>query len=195
MKRLSTLFLLGAFAAAGSAAATGPNAVLAPASGPQSLTDFKSGVMPVYVQVNSKGQVTRVSPSIQLSPRYDRLLKENIRELITGPAKRHNKGVSSSVVLNMVLKTTPRTDGSYDAQFAYLSSKPVPEGLSHWAWTDGHQLALVRDVDTFQSRHWNTENERNRMSTQPTYWDRSSTASARSPSSTSSRAQGSSKGR
>ena len=196
MKRLSILFLFGALAVAGSAAATGPYSAVAPATGPQSLNDFKSGVLPVYVQVNSSGKVTRVSSAIQLSPHYDRLLRENIRELITGPAMRHNKGVSSSVVLNMVLKTTPRTDGSYDAQFAYLSSKPVPAGLSHWAWTDGHELALVRDADTFQSRHWNTDNERNRMSTQPTYYsDRSSTKSARSTSSTASPTQGSSKGR
>lgn len=191
MKRLSTLSLLGAMTVAGNAAATGPH----------SLNDFKFGLLPVYVQVNASGRVTRVSPSVELSPHYDRLLRANIKELITGPATRHSKGVSSAFVINMALKTTPRSDGSYDAQFAYVSAKPVPFGLSHWARIDGHQLTLVRDADNFGSQHWNDNRGGRGMINRSSYGNhsgRSSPPSAPTASSTSARssnARGASKGR
>jgi hypothetical protein len=188
MNRLSAIFLLGALTAAGRAAATGPH----------SLNDFKFGLVPVYVQVNANGKVTRVLPSVELSPRYDRLLRANISELIAGPAKRNSKGVSSALVINMALKTTPRTDGTYDAQFAYVSAKPVPYGLSHWVRTDGHALALVRDADTFRSQHWDSDRNQNRLINRSSYSGnagQSSAPSTRSASSTSSQAQGASKGR
>ena len=148
MKRLSTLFLFGALTATGSAAATGSF----------SLNQFHSGVLPVLVQVNAKGKVTRVSPSTSLAPRYDRLLRANIHELITGPAMDHSRAVSSQFVMNVTLKTTPRSDGSYDAQFAYVSTKPLPSGPLHWVTIDGHRLALARDGDMFRpidhARYW-----------------------------------------
>lgn len=141
MKRLSTVVLLGAMAATGSAAATGSF----------SLNQFNSGVLPVLVQVNAHGKVTRVSSSTQLAPRIERLLRKNIQELITGPAKNHNRQVSSQFVMNVTLKTAPRPDGSYDAQFVYVSANPIPAGPMHWVSIDGHRLALARDGDMFRS--------------------------------------------
>jgi hypothetical protein len=188
MKRLSTLFLFGALTAAGSAAATGPH----------SMNDFKRGVMPVYVQVNANGKVTRVSPSVELSPRYDRLLRTNLSELITGPAMRHNKGVSSSFVINMALKTTQRSDGSYDAQFAYVSAKPVPFGALHWVRTDGTQLALVRDGESFRQNHWNDNRMDDRQVNRSSYEGHAGqppTAAASRASSTPLTSQEASKGR
>jgi hypothetical protein len=143
MKRIPALILLGSLAAAGGAAATGS----------RSLNQFKSSVMPVLVQVNAKGKVTRVSPSIHLSPRYHRLLRNNIEELVTGPAREKNKAVSSQFVMNVTLKTTPRPDGSYDVQFGYVSTKPVPSGPMHWVAIDGHRLALAGESDTFRMRN------------------------------------------
>ncbi len=142
MKSLSILFLFGALTAAGSVAATGSF----------SLNQFHSGVLPVLVQVNAKGKVTRVSPSTALAPRYHRLLRENIEELVAGPAMEHNRAVSSQFVMNVTLKTTPRADGSFDAQFAYVSTNSVPSGPMHWVAIDGHRLALARDGDMFRTR-------------------------------------------
>ncbi|MDQ6646224.1 MAG: hypothetical protein M3Y93_03185 [Pseudomonadota bacterium] len=189
MKRLSTMVLLGALTATGSAAATGSF----------SLNQFNSGVMPVLVQVNAHGKVTRVSPSTQLAPRYERLLRKNIQELVTGPARNHDKQVSSQFVMNVTLKTAPRADGSYDAQFAYVSAEPVPAGPMHWVSFDGHRLALARDGDMFrpmdhaqysrsdhQSYPSHYENERSAPATQPT---------SRSIPSPSPNAQSSSRGR
>ena len=139
MKRLSTFLLLGAMTATGTAAATGSF----------SLNEFKPGVMPVLVAVDAHGNVTRVSPSTHLAPRYQRLLRENIQELVTGPATKRNKAVSSQFVLNMTMKASPRSDGSYDAHFAYVSVKPVPSGPMHWVNVDGHRLALAHDSDRF----------------------------------------------
>lgn len=142
MKAFSTLFLVSALTAAGAATATGSF----------SLNQFHSGVLPVLVQVNAKGKVVRVSPSTTLAPRYHRLLRQNIEELVAGPAMEHNRAVSSQFVLNVTLKTTPRTDGSYDAQFAYVSTKSVPSGPMHWVAIDGHRLALARDGDMFRPK-------------------------------------------
>ena len=189
MKRLSVLVLIGALTAVGSAAATGSF----------SLNEFKSGVMPVLVQVNALGRVTRLSSSTQLSPRYQRLLRENIGELVTGPAKERNKAVSSQFVLNVTLKTTPRTDGSYDAQFVYVSIKPLPFGPMHWVSIDGHQLALARDGDMYRSRD-NFDHSRSYRQSYPSQYQNQRSApasmpSTRSASPTSSNAGGTSRGR
>ncbi len=145
MKRISALILLGSLAAAGGAAATGS----------QSLNESQSGVMPVLVQVNANGKVTRVSPATALAPRYQRLLRHNIEALVSGPAMNRHKAVSRQVVMNVALKTTPRPDGSYDAHFAYVSMSALPSMPMHWraAAIDGHGLALARHDDSFEAKH------------------------------------------
>ena len=200
MKLLSTLALVGALTAAGSAAAAaGPHSLEAAATGPHSLTEFKPGVLSVLVKVDARGKVTQVSPSNQLTPRYQRLLRENIEELVTGPAKERNKAVSSQFVLNMALKATPRTDGSYDARFTYVSIKPVPFGPMHWINTDGHQLALARDGEMFRSRDHLDYSRRFPQSYPSQYQNQRSTPSpipsTRSATPISSNARGSSQGR
>ncbi|MEP7185269.1 MAG: hypothetical protein ABI767_05460 [Rhodanobacter sp.] len=189
MKLLSTMVLLGAMTATGSAAATGSF----------SLNQFNSGVMPVLVQVNARGKVTRVSPSTQLAPRYERLLRKNIEELVTGPARNRNRQVSSQFVMNVTLKTTPRADGSYDAQFAYVSAKPVPAGPMHWVSIDGHRLALARDGDMFRPRD-HAPYSRSYHQSYPSHYENQRSAPATMPTSRSmpspsSNARGASRGR
>lgn len=132
MKRLLSLVVLGTFAAGCSATATDS----------PSLNHFKSRVMPVLVQVNAHGKVTRVSPSSTLTPSISRLLRKNIEEIVSGPAMEHQQPVSSQFVMNVVLNTTPQAGGGYYAQFAYVSAVPAPAGPQHWVNIDGHQLAL-----------------------------------------------------
>jgi hypothetical protein len=67
--------------------------------------------MPVLVQMNANGKVTRVSPATALTPRYQRLLRHNIEALAAGPAMNCHKALSSQFVMNVALKTTPRPDG------------------------------------------------------------------------------------
>lgn len=133
MKQLCVLTLLGL-------AIAGSSAVMATS---QSLNEFTPKVLPVLVQVNSHGKVTAVSPSIELSPQFDRLLRQTVAELITRPANDHGHPVASQFVMNLALRTSPRPDGTYDARFAYVSTSPVPSGSWYWVHVDGHRLALM----------------------------------------------------
>ncbi len=125
---LSTLLSLGASAALGES---------------MSLTHFTPRFMPVLVQVNAMGKVTNVSPSVELTPQLDRLLRRNLDELISGPATYKGKAIASQFVINLTLNATAQEQGNYAAQFAYLSSSPVPNGSWYWVHVDGHRLALA----------------------------------------------------
>ena len=121
-----------------------------------SLNSFPTHVLPVLVQVNTHGKVTDVSPAVELTPHYQRLLRSTLDEMISRPASDHGKPVASQFVINLGLQAKPRDDGKYDVSFFYVAAQPVPAG--HWIWQheDGHRLALVnRDEirDRFD-RHW-----------------------------------------
>lgn len=129
-----TLVLAGALAlAAGKAGADS-----------MSLNGFRDRVLPVLVKVDRHGKVTRVSSSVELTPSFDRLLRQTLDQWITGPAMDHGKPMSSQFVMKLGMQATARTDGAYDTGFVYLSSSPVPAGEWVWQHEDGHRLALVR---------------------------------------------------
>lgn len=132
MKQYRPLILLGLLVAAAPVVAADS----------MSINHFTPKVLPVLVQVDSHGRVTDVSPSVELAPRYDRLLRQALDEMITQPAKDHGRPMSSQFVMNLALRTTPRADGRYDAKFVYVSTSPVPAGSWYWVHMDGHRLAL-----------------------------------------------------
>jgi len=115
----------------------------AAASDSMSLNRFKSHVLPVLVQVDSRGQITDVSSSTQLSPSFDRLLRSSLDQMINAPAMDHGRPVASQFVINLALDVKPQSDGKYEAKFAYVSASPVPLGSWYWSHEDGHRLALV----------------------------------------------------
>lgn len=133
MKRMHTIAMAGLLAA-GASTATATSL---------SLNEFTPGIMPVLVQVNARGHVTDVSPSQNLTPKLSRLLRQNIDELISKPATDHGHAVNSQFVINLALQASPLEDGNYSAQFAYVSSSPVPNGSWYWVKVDGHRLALA----------------------------------------------------
>lgn len=134
MKPLHCIALGAALAAiAGSALAAGTG----------SLNEFPSKILPVLVHVNAQGKVTDASPAIRLPPALNRMLLANLSERITGPAIVHGKPVPSQFVMNLALVTTPRPGGDFDANFAYVSTSPVPPGSWYWVHIDGHRLALA----------------------------------------------------
>lgn len=140
MKRYGTLLLLGTLCAGQAAMAT-----------QMSINQFTPRVMPVLVQVDRHGKVTDVSPSVELAPRYDRLLRTTLDQMITRPANDHGRAVASQFVINLGLQTSPRPDGNYDARFVYVSTSPVPPGSWYWVHIDGHRLAL-RNRNEFTPR-------------------------------------------
>lgn len=166
MKRFQTILFLGMLS-------VGANAAMADS---QSLNSFPSRVLPVLVQVNSHGQVTDASPATELSPALNRLLRKNLDELISKPATdKHGRPMSSQFVINVALQASPRQEGDYDAQFAYVSSSPVPSGSWYWVHIDGHRLALasrnsfdrVERSDFHYNREMNPEVNYSRTPTSP----------------------------
>lgn len=114
-------------------------------AGSGGLSEFPSHVLPVLVQVDAKGNITGISPSERLSPRIEKLLRANVREMVQGPAiDKDGRSTTSLQVLNLGLVKSPRPDGSFDVSFAYVSATPVPAGSWYWVHTDGRQLALAR---------------------------------------------------
>jgi len=121
------------------------------ASGPgiardsMSANAFRNHALPVLVRVDSAGKVTSVLPSVQLSPRADRLLRANLDQMITQPAKYKGRAVNSQFVIQLALVTQPKDDNTYLAHFEYVSVMPVPSGSWYWVHINGHRLALAED--------------------------------------------------
>jgi hypothetical protein len=151
MKALFPLALFGMLAA-GSGGATANS---------KSLNEFKPGIMPVLVQVNAQGKVTDASPPTQLSPQLNRLLRQNLAEMVSKPATdSHGHPIASQVNNNVALHTTPRAEGDYDANFAYVSTKPVPNGSWYWVHVDGHRLALANRDNRWNRRIFDVDHYR-----------------------------------
>lgn len=134
MKRLHVVALFGFLSVASSAAMASSSGALSP---------FKPRVLPVLVHVDTQGKITDISPAIELSPQAKRLLAKNLDEMINKPAFNHGKPVSSQFVVNLAVQATPREEGDYDAQFAYVSTAPVPSGSWHWVDIEGRRFALA----------------------------------------------------
>jgi hypothetical protein len=135
MKRSHVVVLVGALSVMGGAA------MASTSSG--SLTPFKQRVLPVLVQVNASGKVTSASPAISLEPQMNRLLTQNLNEMITRPAESKGRPIASQFILNLQLEATKRPDGNYDAHFVSVSTQPVPAGNWHWVDIEGRMWALA----------------------------------------------------
>ncbi len=160
MKYLSMLLVSGMLALAA-------NSALAESA---SLTEFTPRIFPVLVHVNAKGKVTEVSPSSRLAPKVERLLRQNLDELISKPATDHGRPVASQFVINLALQATPRDEGDYFAQFTYVSSAPVPPGSWYWVKIDGYRLALANANDrSYRNRTGNGYRQVDRGYNYPSY--------------------------
>jgi hypothetical protein len=137
MKRFSGMMLAGVLTVGGGAAMA--------ANG--SLNEFRARILPVLVHVNASGGITEVSPATHLTPQMNRLLRQNLDEMIAKPATEHGRPISSQVIINLALQATPRSEGDYLARFVYVSSSPVPAGSWYWVHIDGHRLALANRND------------------------------------------------
>lgn len=116
-----------------------------------SLVSFKPAVMPVVVQVNTEGKVTSILPAMHLSREYRQLLVKQLDAWIVKPVFVKGHPVASRFIIEVGMRTQPRTDGKYNASFVYVRSLPIPYGGPvHWNVIDGGlRLALVPNVLMF----------------------------------------------
>lgn len=153
----------------------------APAYADGSLSGFSQKTVPVLVKVNSHGKVTSISPALELRPDFERLIRQSVQEMITGPAKYRGRPISSQLVMFMIPETTARTDGQYDVRFTSVKNQPVPPGMWYWLNDNGHRLALVNRSDRL-GRSGHVRDSRYGDYSAPTPSTYSSTASQSSPS-------------
>ena len=132
------------FVLGGIACALLVGAPLAIAGSSASLNQFKHHTLPVLVSVDSHGVVTDMTPAYTLQPRMRKLLETTLDQVITGPAKRDGKAVSSQSVIQFAVNPVEQADGQYKVQLAYVKAMPVPHGPWFWNHIDGHRLALQR---------------------------------------------------
>jgi len=110
-----------------------------------SSTSFPAHAIPVLVQVSSQGKVVNATPAVTLEPHIDRLLRANLDEMITAPARdKHGKPIGSQFVANMALQAEPDAAGNIHGRFVSNSVAPVPPGDWYWVHGDGDRLALAR---------------------------------------------------
>lgn len=118
-----------------------------------SLTHFTPRVEPVLMQVDAQGKITSASPAYALPPKMDRLLRENLAEMIRKPATdKHGKPIASQFVMNVALQAIPNDAGTYDTSFRYVSAQPIPMGSWLWSHQDGHRLALVSQDSLYRGQ-------------------------------------------
>ncbi|GLQ92791.1 hypothetical protein [Dyella acidisoli] len=159
-----------------------------------SVNTMDSRVLPVFVQVNSEGEVTRILPAEQLTPKFNRMLDEAIRSWIKKPAMVNGHAVNSSMIMRVSLNVQPRSDGNYDLFYHYISTTatPMASASSYWKWTNNN-LALVTDSDELRDhRH---DIERRASDAYPATYDRGSLARMASQTSAGSRASSNSSSR
>ena len=99
--------------------------------------------LPVLIKVNAKGKVTDVTPAFKVRPSFQRLLGDTIRKMITKPAMKKGKAVSSQLVITLAVLTSKGADGKNATTLKYLTAKPLPPGAWTWARDAQGRLALT----------------------------------------------------
>lgn len=107
----------------------------------------ENGVMPVLVSIDKTGTVQKIQATEQLKPAYARLLRKNIQEMITAPAKDGERYVDSQVVMRVRLIADPASGGDYTAHYVAADSTPTMVPLGAWSWSIvGGRYSLVQNI-------------------------------------------------
>jgi hypothetical protein len=112
---------------------------------PQDGNRAVNRVIPVLLNINTKGKVTEVNPGYRLRPNFKQFLNGQLKKIAVKPAMEKGKPVSRQYLLMLALKAAPREGDNYSVNLKLLSSKALPIGLGPWHWVhgDGHHLALA----------------------------------------------------
>lgn len=98
--------------------------------------DGDQKMVPVFVQVDNTGKVTRIEPPMSLRPSMEKALEQTVKTMIHKPAVKNGKPVSSQFVLYLALVPDEQANDEY--RFSYLSAQPVPSGTYHWVNMSPH---------------------------------------------------------
>lgn len=102
-------------------------------------------MVPVLVNVDTQGNVTRAEPGIKLRPNIEQMVRQTLDTIINKPAMKDGHPVSSQFIANLAIDEVPQGDGTYSLKCSYVSSKPVPAGHWHWVHQQSGKLALSPD--------------------------------------------------
>lgn len=103
----------------------------------------QSRTLPVLVKVDTKGKVTEVSPAYRVRPSFQRLLRNTISKMITKPAMKKGKAVTSQLVITLAVLTSKDANGNAESTLKYLAAKPLPPGAWSWGHDAQGRLALT----------------------------------------------------
>jgi hypothetical protein len=123
-------------------------ACAAVSASPTDSNPAPSRAIPVVVHVNDQGRVTSATPAYRVRPAVLRAIRQTLDTIITGPAMKDGKAVSSQFVITLALVPAAKGDGSHGASLKYISSKPLPSGDWLWVHTPDHRLALVNQSNS-----------------------------------------------
>lgn len=118
--------------------------ITAVAASPSSDQSANSRFIPVLVNVDTHGTVTKVDPAVKMRPTQTRELKETIAKMISKPAMKNGHAVNSQFVMKFAVESP--ADGSQKYSLRYLSVKSLPPGTWHWVVSDEsgpHRFALA----------------------------------------------------
>ncbi|HEX7341172.1 MAG TPA: hypothetical protein VF269_02735 [Rhodanobacteraceae bacterium] len=115
-------------------------------STPAQTTKSDAKVLPVFVQVDKHGKVTKIAPEIRLDSSLQTLLQRTLSQMITKPAHdAHGHPTASQFIITLALKSSLSADGQYRARFAYLSAKPLALGRWHWVTLKNGKKGLEKE--------------------------------------------------
>ncbi len=101
-------------------------------------------VLPVLVKMDSKGEIAHLSPATRLPMKLQRLLRNNLDEIVAGPGNdRLGHSGSGQFIANMALDVTPIDDDTQSVHFVLVSTQPVAAGSWIWSQANGGQPTLV----------------------------------------------------
>lgn len=102
-------------------------------------------LLPVLVNVNTKGEVTDISPAYKVRPGFNHALRETLKKMVTKPAMVKGKPVRSQFVATFALIPTTSADGKSTVTLKYLKSQALPPDTWYWVHRKppNDQLALA----------------------------------------------------
>lgn len=130
---------------------------------PAAHADTNTGdarTLPVIVNVDKKGSVSEIIPAYRISPGFRNMVRDTLSKMITSPAMRDGKPVSSQLVITLGVVQKQLAGGKSSVSLKFLASKPLPAGNWHWLLRANKPPALANANAQFFKRNTEDTNQR-----------------------------------